>query len=206
MTLTVKLRRSIFDLARFSFKLLHSIGLSLHRRVQQRRLRRTLLAVASVVEQPLTVDLDPTEVETLKVSEQVALLMPTTPIPEPSGFEETCPLSSSTDVQTDALQVSPSVELPVLEGTGQINIVLQDTQITGQAEAILQDRQDSKPPLPEAEPELDRPTVVLQLLDEAYGQGCRTYAQLIGYVKTQTGTGCSKRAVANWKKQRGLAA
>lgn len=53
-----------------------------------------------------------------------------------------------------------------------------------------------------AEP--DRLSLVLQLLDEGHGRGFKTYAQLIGYVKEQTGKGCSKRVVADWKRSRGL--
>lgn len=45
---------------------------------------------------------------------------------------------------------------------------------------------------------------VLQLLDEGHGRGLKTYAQLIAYVKEQTGKGCSKRIVADWKRSRGL--
>jgi hypothetical protein len=50
----------------------------------------------------------------------------------------------------------------------------------------------------------DRHTLVQGLLDEAWAQGLRTYPQLIKYIELQTGTACSRRAIANWKKARGL--
>ncbi|UBF27498.1 hypothetical protein K9N68_06025 [Kovacikia minuta CCNUW1] len=40
----------------------------------------------------------------------------------------------------------------------------------------------------------DRSTLVEALLDEAWQQGLKTYPQLIGYIKEQTGEGCSRRA------------
>lgn len=49
-----------------------------------------------------------------------------------------------------------------------------------------------------------RTALVEALLDEAWSQGLRTYAQLIKYVELQTGTGCSKKTVSAWKKSRRL--
>lgn len=49
-----------------------------------------------------------------------------------------------------------------------------------------------------------RALVVEALLDEAWQQGLRTYAQLIKYVELQTGKGCSKKTVSAWKKSRQL--
>jgi len=51
---------------------------------------------------------------------------------------------------------------------------------------------------------LNRTLVVEGLLDEAWQQGLRTYAQLIKYVELNTGKGCSKRAVSSWKRSRRL--
>ncbi len=42
------------------------------------------------------------------------------------------------------------------------------------------------------------------LLDEAWQQGLRTYAQLMKYIELQTGKACSKRVVSAWKKARQL--
>lgn len=53
-------------------------------------------------------------------------------------------------------------------------------------------------------PELDRSSLVVALLDEAWSQGRTTYPQLIAYVRQQSGAGCSKRTIANWKRLRGL--
>jgi hypothetical protein len=50
----------------------------------------------------------------------------------------------------------------------------------------------------------DRAQLVEALLDEAWAQGLRTYPQLIQYVETASGKGCSKRKIASWKKSRKL--
>jgi hypothetical protein len=58
-------------------------------------------------------------------------------------------------------------------------------------------------PVPER-PQQDRSLLVEGLLDEAHAQGLKTYPQLMGYVERQTGESCSRRAIARWKKSRGL--
>jgi hypothetical protein len=57
---------------------------------------------------------------------------------------------------------------------------------------------------PTEHPPQSRSQLVMSLLDEAWGQGMTTYPQLIAYVAAQTGTGCSKRVVAQWKRERKL--
>jgi len=59
-------------------------------------------------------------------------------------------------------------------------------------------------PLTPEPPAPDRAALVEGLLDEAWAQGLRTYPQLIKYVELQTGTGCSRRAIARWKTARNL--
>lgn len=49
-----------------------------------------------------------------------------------------------------------------------------------------------------------RTDLVHTLLDEAWALGYQTYPTLINYVQRHTGEGCSRRAIANWKKARGL--
>lgn len=49
---------------------------------------------------------------------------------------------------------------------------------------------------------LTRGQLVEGLLDEAWQQGLRTYAQLMKYIELQTGKACSKRVVSAWKKSR----
>jgi hypothetical protein len=49
-----------------------------------------------------------------------------------------------------------------------------------------------------------RAVLVHTLLDEAWELGYQTYPALIDYVQRHTGEGCSRRAIANWKKARGL--
>jgi len=65
-------------------------------------------------------------------------------------------------------------------------------------------------PLPPAQPDpepqssLDRTEQVQQLLGVAWGLGFNTYPQLIEYVRGQTGQGCSRRAIAQFKQRQGL--
>ncbi|MDX2241414.1 MAG: hypothetical protein NW224_12080 [Leptolyngbyaceae cyanobacterium bins.302] len=51
---------------------------------------------------------------------------------------------------------------------------------------------------------INRKQLVEGLLDEAWQQGLRTYAQLMKYVELQTGQSCSKRVVSGWKQSRQL--
>lgn len=98
------------------------------------------------------------------------------------------PPTTLTSIEQELIQVSEQVSH---EMTGHFQPVLQDEQA----------RQDTKT----GQPELTRGQLIEALLDEAYAQGITTYPQLIAYVTAQTGTGCSRRAIAAWKKQRGLA-
>ena len=60
-------------------------------------------------------------------------------------------------------------------------------------------------PEPQLQPEqMSRTQVVEALLDEAWLQGKTTYSELIAYVREQSGTGCSRRMIANWKEARKL--
>lgn len=59
-------------------------------------------------------------------------------------------------------------------------------------------------PSKEGKPHQERTLLVMGLLDEAWGQGLTTYSQLIAYVQQQSGEACSRRAIANWKRERGL--
>lgn len=51
---------------------------------------------------------------------------------------------------------------------------------------------------------LTRPQIVGLLLDEAWTRGITGYNDLLAYVKQHSGTGCSRRAIADWKRERGL--
>lgn len=42
------------------------------------------------------------------------------------------------------------------------------------------------------------------VLAEAWEQGIQSYSKLLAYVKQSTGKGCSKRAIARFKRERGL--
>jgi|GEM_PF-2830544 len=55
-----------------------------------------------------------------------------------------------------------------------------------------------------SEPAQERPVIVRRALDLAWKQGHRTYPALIESVREQTGIGCSRRTVSDWKKLRGL--
>lgn len=51
-------------------------------------------------------------------------------------------------------------------------------------------------------PHSARTKKVFQTLDQASKQGITTYDALIDFVRETTGTGCSKRLICNWKKER----
>jgi hypothetical protein len=53
-------------------------------------------------------------------------------------------------------------------------------------------------------PHWKRTEAVFRVLSEAWEFGAKTYTQLMAAVKEATGKGCSKRAIANWKRERGL--
>lgn len=185
---TKPMTSQILKLPRFNlFSFIKGLALGIHLRILERRRNRIKLLPAAV--EPAQLKLSPTEIESLKIAEQITV-PPVLPalIGQPILPELVLP-------QLQPQPNAPVEALPIQEVIGQPEIVLQDIQ-------DMSDIQDTADPLPEA----DRATVVLQLLDEAHGRGCRTYIQLIDYVKEQTGTGCSKRTIAAWKKQRGLAA
>lgn len=81
-----------------------------------------------------------------------------------------------------------------------------DTRLTEYIEAEFFKQMDYAPDADEAIPlpEMSRADLVCFLLDEAWAQGKSTYSELIDYVKAQSGEGCSRRAVSNWKKARKL--
>ncbi len=56
------------------------------------------------------------------------------------------------------------------------------------------------------QPQERRTLQVFQALDKASEEDVKTYTDLIDYVRKTTGTGCSKKLVSRWKKERGLAA
>jgi len=73
------------------------------------------------------------------------------------------------------------------------------------AEFVVEISQDDIPTAPLEPPtQQERAVTVQMLLDEAWGTGLQTYPQLIEYVKQQTGEGCSRRAIAAWKRERRL--
>lgn len=55
-----------------------------------------------------------------------------------------------------------------------------------------------------ARPQQQRTIEVFESLDRASEKGLTTYAELINFVRQQTGKGCSATLVSKWKKERGL--
>lgn len=121
------------------------------------------------------------------------------------------------------LIANPWVDLPAATGQNDLS-VKQSEQLEGSIAntSAIQDCSPSSCETPDPEsaiakleipeipsklgpqPLLDRAALVIALLDEAYSQGIEGYATLIAYVKQQSGTGCSRRTIAEWKKLRGL--
>lgn len=120
------------------------------------------------------------------------LTVPATPIlpqsaPQPiPQFVERIEPSPLTPTEQETLQVSEAVSQQMVECCRE-----------HEAESLLE-------PSPTLQSPQSRSQLVMSLLDEAWGQGMTTYPQLIAYVAAQSGTGCSKRVVAQWKRERKL--
>lgn len=56
------------------------------------------------------------------------------------------------------------------------------------------------------QPHASRTAEVFQALDEAQAQGITTYDALIDFVRQKTGTGCSRKLISKWKKERATVA
>jgi len=105
---------------------------------------------------------------------------------------------------------------PVLVAPSRIvELTPTEVEILTTAEIVAETVADRIPatPIDETSPEpdptdttADRTQQVMVLLDEAFQLGHSTYPALIAYVKAKTGTGCSRRAIAAWKKLRTEAA
>lgn len=116
-------------------------------------------------------------------------VQPIAPQPQPIVIQPIkVPSSPLTPTEQETLQVSEQVSCQMV---GQIDLSYE-----------TQDTQDDET----GQPELTRRQLIEALLDEAWGCGLKTYPQLITYVEEQSGTGCSRRAIAAWKKERGLVA
>jgi hypothetical protein len=85
-------------------------------------------------------------------------------------------------------------EVPEVPARATVPIAAEETTPTGWASIEAGEEQTPA--------KVDRKSLVEALLDEACQQGLTTYAQLIDYVKSKTGKGCSKRVIADWKKSR----
>lgn len=64
--------------------------------------------------------------------------------------------------------------------------------------------EEVKPPLQTApnKPHWKRINKVYEALDNATNKGITKYTDLIEYVKKETGTGCSRKLIAKWKRER----
>lgn len=102
--------------------------------------------------------------------------------PQPQPIE----LDTLTPTEQETLQVSEQVSCQMAEPSHSSHKTTEDN------------------PAQSTQHQMSRSELVMALLDEAWARGITTYPQLIGYVAEQSGTGCSKRVVANWKRQRGL--
>jgi len=76
-----------------------------------------------------------------------------------------------------------------------------------QLKAIAQSALDfllRRQPKSTGKPHQRRTSILYQLFALAWKQGLRKYAEIIEFVKQETGTGCSRRPIARWKKEQGL--
>lgn len=90
--------------------------------------------------------------------------------------------------QPTAPYVTAEPVLPDLQDTSQLSYKTQDNPQDNHAELELS----------------DRARLVEAALDEAWGNGLKTYPVLIKFVELKTGKGCSRRTIAAWKKSRKL--
>lgn len=142
----------LFSILGFGWNILYHILYPVHQRVQQRKQLATIPPIPPIPSTsaiPVTVDLSPSEVEILAVSEAIPHHLP--------DWGENTPAIA----QTEGMQ-------------------------------------------PETIPAGDRHQTVIALLDEAYAIGHTTYPALIAYVEQHSGTGCSRRVIAAWKRSRKL--
>jgi ribosomal protein S10 len=124
------------------------------------------------------------------------ITVPSTPI-TPLPVELPVEPSTLTPTERETLQVSEAVSQQMVEPIHlPIPIPSVSTEDSPSAEQPPQSRWSTT--------RHSRTQLVMSLLDEAWGQGMTTYPQLIAYVAAQSGTGCSKRVVAQWKRERGL--
>ncbi|OLP20090.1 hypothetical protein BST81_02305 [Leptolyngbya sp. 'hensonii'] len=110
-------------------------------------------------------------------------------------------------VTVAAVPIEDTSEQPAPEATDLQAVVVSIGTVAGEDAAL-------EVGLPTALPETgtigasvpNRRVQVESLLDAAWEQGLRTYPQLLRYVELSTGEACSRKTIANWKKQRGLSA
>lgn len=135
-----------------------------------------------------TIDLTPDQVEQISVAEGVAKIQALHFEAAPIVTPDPAPVKIVS--WTELPKAVPDAAVPeFLDGVELPNHDVSQSPVTADREA------------PAA---LTRGQLVEGLLDEAWQQGLRTYAQLMKYIELQTGKACSKRVVSAWKKSRQL--
>lgn len=100
---------------------------------------------------------------------------------------------------TEFLEVPEVPEIPEILATVE---PLQNEEPAPEGWAVIE--VGTEQPSAASPAKINRKQLVEGLLDEAWQQGLRTYAQLMKYVELQTGKSCSKRVVSAWKQSRQL--
>ncbi|ERN41339.1 hypothetical protein KR51_00019060 [Rubidibacter lacunae KORDI 51-2] len=61
-----------------------------------------------------------------------------------------------------------------------------------------------EPPAPKPRGKRRRTLQLDTLIAEAWAQGIQVYERIIEFVRDRSGVGCSRRAIARWKRENGL--
>jgi len=152
--------------------LVRSLLRSIHHQVKQRQQQRCLNAAQSSLETAPFIEVAAVPVT---VTETFPELPEPLPIP-PSTYDSTIPETIAVP-EPESLAVIPLI-------SGDFEPFSQSVNRSAEGNTALRSRQ------------------VVELLEEADRLGLTTYPQLMDYVKSKTGTGCSRRTIANWKRAR----
>lgn len=186
------MRFHLFDwigsLVHLSCHLMGNLSARIYQQVQQRRILSPALPIPTSISTSTPISVP------ISVSTSTSIL---TPIPAPTLTADLSPTEVEMLAVSEAVSETLCSRLPdwVEEPQPGLAAVV-DVEAVGSETAPDLD--------PDPAAALDRSQVVLTLLDEAYSIGHTTYPALIAYVQKHTGTGCSRRMVAAWKKTRKL--
>jgi hypothetical protein len=114
------------------------------------------------------------------------------------------PASPNSQVADDALEDDVLEVDAIAIPEPNPSTICEATAIAVQPPDVTEDEPSVPAPQAPQAATMSRAALVQSLLDEAYGQGLKTYDQLMGYVAEHSGKSCSKSTIVSWKKSRNL--